>query len=101
MASAAEGSAEYSAVLLLISTWETIALLISGVKKKDKIFEVTPICHMHRELKEAIEHLRGSIPDFGANFTKLNTEYEAWLRKQKKDARYVTAACNGMHARFG
>lgn len=101
MASAPEDSDERAAVLLLISTWETIALLISGAKDKSKIFEVTPVCHMYRELKDAIDSLDSSIPGLAFNFVKLNAEYEAWLHNQRRDARYVTAACNGLHARFG
>lgn len=101
MASAPENSDERNAVLLLISTWETIALLISGAKNKSNIFEVTPVCHMYRELKDAIDSLDSSIPGLAFNFIKLNAEYKAWLDNQRRDARYVTAACNGLHARFG
>lgn len=101
MASAPEGSDQHRAVLLLISTWEVIAILMSGVKKRDRIFEVTPVCHMFRELKDAIDALRRYIPGYGANFAKLYEEYEAWLKKQKKDAKYVSAACGGLHAKFG
>ena len=57
MAATSEGSAERSAVLLLIGTWESISVLMDGLKKRDKIFEVTPICHMYRELKAGIEAL--------------------------------------------
>ena len=99
MASAAAGSFEHRAALLLISTWEVIAILISGAKKKDKIFEVTPICHMYDELKEAIAVLGRDVPGYGGNFAKLNTEYQKWLRK--KDKAYRTAACNGLFAKFG
>ncbi|HEU4371813.1 MAG TPA: hypothetical protein VFV05_26620 [Methylomirabilota bacterium] len=101
MASAPEGSEERRAVLLLISTWEVIAVLMDGVKKPDKVFEVTPVCHMYDELKAAIEALARHIPGFGANFVRLSAEYQAWLKKKKKDAKYISAACGGMHAKFG
>lgn len=101
MASAPEGSAERRAVLLLISTWEVIAVLISAAKTKNRIFEVTPVCHMYRELRDAIEAFGRNIPTFGGNFAKLNAEYEAWLKKNKKDAKYVSAACGGLFAKFG
>jgi hypothetical protein len=101
MAAAPEESPEHRAVLLLISTWEVIAVLLRGARKKDNIFEVTPICHMYRELKEAIDALGKNIPGFGANFTNLSSEYDAWAKKSKKEAKYITAACNGLHARFG
>ena len=101
MASAPEGSAEHSAVLLLISTWEVIAVLLSDAKKRDKIFEVTPICHMHRELEKAIDILAKRFPGYGARFAALDADYHTWLKKKKKNAKYVSGACNGMHAKFG
>lgn len=101
MASAPEGSDQHRAVLLLISTWEVIAILMTGVTKKDRIFEVTPVCHMFRELKDAVHALATYIPGYGANFVKLDKEYQAWLKKQKKDPKYVSAACGGLHAKFG
>jgi hypothetical protein len=101
MASAAESSAEHRAVRLLVSTWEGLAVLMDGVKNRDKIFEVTPVCHMYRELQDAIETLRRRMPGYGMHFENLFKEYEAWLEKKKKDAKYVTAACGGMHAKFG
>lgn len=100
MASAAAGSSEHRAVLLLVSTWEVIAVLISGAKKKDSIFEVTPICHMYDELKEAIAVLGRDVPGYGGNFAKLNTDYQKWLNNKKGKA-YRTAACNGLFAKFG
>jgi hypothetical protein len=101
MAKAPPDSPEHKAVLLLISTWESIALMALSLKQKDRIFEVTPVCHMQRELRAAIEVLRESFPSIGANFAALDSEYHAWMAKNKRDARYVTAACNGLHARFG
>lgn len=101
MATAPESSAERGAVLLLISTWDVIAVVLNSVKKRDKIFEVTPVCHMYRELKDAVEILGRSLPGFGSHFAKLYKEYESWLKKKKKDAKYVSAACGGMHAKFG
>ena len=99
MASAPAGSDQHRAVLLLISTWEVIAILISGAKKKNMIFEVTPICHMYDELKDAIATLGRDVPGYGGNFAKLNTEYQAWIKKKGKA--YTTAACNGLFAKFG
>jgi hypothetical protein len=101
MAAAPEGSAERSAILLLIGTWESIAVLAGDLKKRDKIFEVTPVCHMWRELEPAIQALRRYFADYAENFEDLYTAYEAWLKKQKKNAKYVSAACGGMYARFG
>jgi hypothetical protein len=101
MAAAAEGSAQRSAVLLLIGTWESIAVLADGLKKRDKIFTVTPVCHMWRELKPAVQALRQYFPRYAENFEDLNEAHEAWLKKQKKDAKYVSAVCGGLYARFG
>jgi hypothetical protein len=102
MASAAEGSDERNAVFLLINNWEVFAVLIRGSRGRDKIFEVTPVCHMHRELDPAIQYLRKEIPGLATNFEKMNVEYQAWLKKKKKHAKYVSAACDGLlHAKFG
>ena len=63
--------------------------MLSGLKQKDKIFEVTPICHMYEGLlKDAIAILEKEVPGFGANFAKLNNEYDAWLKKKKKSKAY-------------
>jgi hypothetical protein len=99
MATAPEGSDEHSAVVLLISTWETIALMIMGGVDKDKAFEVTPVGHMYGNLKEAIERLGKNIKGYASNFEKLNYNYDLWLSKQ--DTTYQTAARGGIHALFG
>ncbi len=102
MALAPKGSKERNAVMLLISNWEVFAVLIRGSRGRDKIFEVTPVCHMHAELSPAIQQLREEIPGLATNFEKMSVEYEAWLKKKKKHAKYVSAACDGlMHAKFG
>jgi hypothetical protein len=91
-----------AAAQLLIVTWEAIAVLLRGVRTKDKIFEVTPICHMYDALEPAIKHFREEVPEFAAEFEKLNADYRAWLKKKKKSGAYVSAACGGLlHARFG
>lgn len=101
MAAMPEGSAERSAILLLIGTWESIAVLAKDLKKRDKVFAVTPVCHMWRELEAAVQVLRRYFPPYAENFEDLYNAYEAWLKQQKKDAKYVSAACGGMYARFG
>jgi hypothetical protein len=101
MAGAPEGSPERSAIQLLIGTWESIGVLADGLKKRDDIFTVTPACHMWRELKPAIEALRRYLPGYAENFEELNDAHEAWLKKQKKNAKYVSAVCGGLYARFG
>lgn len=102
MAAAPSDSREQAAVRLLISTWELIAVLMRGVRTKDKIYEVTPICHMYEALEPAIMYFRKEAPDYAVNFEKLNVDYRAWLKKKKKSATYVSAACGGLlHARFG
>lgn len=103
MAATSEGSAERSAVLLLIGTWESIAVLMDGLKKVDKIFAVTPICHMYRELEGGIAALRTyfHFDGYAKRFEDLNAAHMAWLAKQKKDGKYVSAVCGGLYARFG
>lgn len=91
-----------AAARLLIVTWEAIAVLIRGVRAKDKIYEVTPICHMYEALEPAIKHFRKEAPEFAVEFEKLNADYRTWLKKKKKSGAYVSAACGGLlHARFG
>ena|SRR5436309_3409107 len=91
-----------AAAQLLIVTWEAIAVLLRGVRTKDKIYEATPICHMYDALEPAIKHFRKEVPEFAAEFEKLNADYRAWLKKKKKSGAYVSAACGGLlHARFG
>jgi hypothetical protein len=91
-----------AAAQLLIVTWEAIAVLLRGVRTKDKIYEVTPICHMNDALEPAIKYFRKEVPEFAAEFEKLNADYRAWLKKKKKSGAYVSAACGGLlHARFG
>jgi hypothetical protein len=87
---------QYNAVVLLISTWETIALMIDGVKDKNRIFEVTPVAYMYEKLQGAIEKLDAN---YSVNFTKLSQEYKTFLNN--KEANYQTAAKGGMHALFG
>lgn len=95
-------SNEQAAVRLLITTWDAIAVLMRGVRTKDKIYEVTPICHMYDALEPAIKYFRKQAPEFAVDFEKLNADYRAWLKKKKKSANYVSAACGGLlHARFG
>jgi hypothetical protein len=91
-----------AAAQLLIVTWESIAVLLRGVRTKDKIYEFTPICHMYTALEPAIKQFRKEVPEFAAEFEKLNADYHAWLKKKKKSGDYVSAACGGLlHARFG
>ena len=102
MAAADAGSEGNAAVHILIGTWNTIAVLMRGVKARDKIYEVNPICHMYDVLDPAITYIRKTTPEFAVDFEQLNVDYHAWLKKKKKSASYVTAACNGlMNARFG
>lgn len=96
MAAAAAGTDEKAAVDLLISTWETIALMVADVANKDKIFEVTPVGYMFDNLKEAILLGRSS---FAANFFTLAGEYTTWVLK--RGDQYQTQAAGGMHALFG
>jgi hypothetical protein len=102
MAAAKPGSDENAAVHILIGTWNTIAVLMRGVKGRDKIYEVNPICGMYQVLQPGITYLRKATPEFAVDFEKLNVDYHAWLKKKKKSASYVTAHCNDqMNARFG
>ena len=103
MAATAEGSAERSAVLLLIGTWESIAVLMKGQNKRDKIFAVTPVCHMYRELEPGVNAVRNyfQFQEYAKDFEELRKAHRTWLEKQKKNGKYVSAVCGGLYARFG
>ena len=103
MAQSSPDSEEHQAVLLLISTWDVISTIVgdSPEEIRRKIFEVLPVCHMYKALKAALETLKEWYPGFGDHFRKLNEVYEAWLNSAGKDAKYISAACGGLHARFG
>jgi hypothetical protein len=85
--------------VLLISTWETIAVMLSNVKRKDRAFRVLPICHMYRELQAAIKQLGEGANT--AELGRLYQQYEEWLKSRALDADSVSALCGGLHARFG
>lgn len=99
MAKAPKSSDELRAVLLLISTWQTIAVMLGAMRRKDSAYRQLPICHMYRELRAAIEQL--SPGDHAAELKALYEDYEAWLEARGLDAGYVSALCGGLHARFG
>lgn len=99
MARAHPGSDEFRAVVLLISTWETIALMVNTVKKKGSLYGTLPVCHMYRELQAAIKQLGSAVKT--EELEKLYKDYDAWLKTQDLRAEYVSALCGGLHARFG
>lgn len=99
MVRAHPGSDEFRAVVLLISTWETIALMMSAVKKKGPIYGTLPVCHMYRELQAAIKQLGSAVKT--EELEKLYKDYDAWLKAQDLKPEYVSALCGGLHARFG
>ena len=103
MAHSSPESEEHRAVLLLISTWDVIAQILADASDdtKKRVFEVLPVCHMYRALQAALEALGECHPGFGEGFGTLNTAYETWLKGANKDAKYISAACGGLHARFG
>lgn len=114
MANANDDSEEYASVKLLVNTWETIATILEGVENKDRIYEITPVCHMHNHLKDAIAGIslrhaklksvgEFDVPNngYGAKFTKLANDYDSWLLEKHKTTQYVSGACDGMYACFG
>jgi hypothetical protein len=114
MATAPEDSEEFAAVHMLVSTWEAIATILESVEHKDRIYEITPVCHMHNHLKDAISgismrhaNLRSAddfdIPNggYGAKFAKLANDYHSWMLEKRKTTGYITGACGGMYACFG
>jgi hypothetical protein len=114
MATAPDDSEELAAVHLLVNTWETIATILDGVPSKDRIFEITPVCHMHNHLKDALagislRHAKLKSPNdfdvpnggYAAKFTKLANDYHGWMIEKQKSSLYISGACDGMYACFG
>jgi len=101
MAASSPDSQENRAVTLLISTWDNIAAILRAFNPKDHIFRITPLCHMYEALEGAITILQKESDDFGAEFATQHKRYKEWLATSKKDAKYVSAACSALYARFG
>jgi hypothetical protein len=114
MAAASEDSEEFAAIHLLLSTWEVIATIMESVASKDRIFEVTPVCHMHNHLKDALsgvslKHAKLKSPNdfdvpnggYAAKFTKLANDYHGWMIGKQQSSLYISGACDGMYACFG
>lgn len=102
MARAPAGSEEHRAILLLLNTWETMARMVQSVGEKEvqeRIYETVPISYMYRELRPAIEALRGGAPAFGLQFEKLTDAADTWC-KARPDC-YISGASGGLHAFFG
>jgi hypothetical protein len=91
----------FGQINLLVNTWETISVLVLGLKKKDRelIFEVTPVLYMFTELSDAIDILGCKFPDYASNFRLLSKQHLEWLKF--KDDKYQTGEQGGMHALFG
>jgi hypothetical protein len=99
MASAPKDSDEYRAIRLMIGAWEGIAVMANSCRRKERIFEVTPVWYMHDALSGAITILERDHPGICDNFAKLETAYDKWL--QTKPPKYRSACKGGMHALFG
>jgi hypothetical protein len=80
MAAAEAGSTDLAAVLLLIGTWERIAIMASGLSpsQRGKFFRCTPVKLMFDALRPAIEAI-GGAEKFAPQFEKLNVTYGNWL----------------------
>jgi hypothetical protein len=82
MAAAGAASTDLAAVLLLIGTWERIAIMASGLSpaQRGKFFRCTPVKLMWDALRPAIDAL-GGTERFAPEFEKLNASYGSWLER--------------------
>jgi hypothetical protein len=103
MANMPETTDEHAAIRLLVGTWEAIATTARmGAISLDRLFMIQPVCHMWRELQDAVEAMRKRYgADYGANFQWLYEEWQDWINANDFDDAYVTATCGGIHGRFG
>jgi hypothetical protein len=81
MAAAGPDSTDLAAVLLLIGTWERIAILASGLSpsQRGRFFRCAPVKLMWDALLPAIDAL-GGAEKFAPEFEKLSGSYGSWLK---------------------
>lgn len=81
MAAAGPDSTDLAAVLLLIGTWERIAIMASGLSpaQRGRFFRCTPVKLMWDALRPAIDAL-GGAEVFAPQFEKLSDTYGKWLK---------------------
>jgi len=84
MAAAGAASTDLAAVLLLIGTWERIAILASDLSplQRGRFFRCTPVKLMWDSLRPAIDAL-GGAERFAPNFEELNATYGSWLESDE------------------
>jgi hypothetical protein len=80
MATASQGSAELAAILLMIGTWERIAIMAKPLNRTQlhTFFRSTPVSLMWEALKPAIDAVGGTAA-FAPEFERLNKSYNSWL----------------------
>lgn len=81
MVGAGPDAVDQAAVLLLIGTWERIAILASGLSPSQlaRFFRCTPVKLMLDALQPAIDAL-GGAEKFAPEFAKLSGKYGSWLK---------------------
>lgn len=81
MAAAGQPSADLAAVLLLIGTWERIAIIAKPLSKSQRevFFRCTPVSLMWNALEPAIVAIGGAAT-FAPEFERLSQTYDTWLR---------------------
>jgi hypothetical protein len=81
MAKAEPDSTDLAAVLLLIGTWERIAIMASSLSpaQRSKFFRCTPVKLMWDALRPGIDAL-GGAERFAPQFEKLSDTYGKWLK---------------------
>jgi len=98
-----ENTKEYSALRLLIGTWEAIGHRILGLPEPERVafYQTNPIGFMWRLLKPAVEHIRKEAgkQEYAKNFEEVAYAYDAWLKTQPHE--YQTGAASGIIALFG
>src|SRR6266536_4244199 len=79
MAAAGADSTDQAAVLLLIGTWERIAIMAGGLSpaQRAKFFRCAPVKLMWEALRPAIDAL-GGAERFAPEFERLSRSYESW-----------------------
>jgi hypothetical protein len=100
MAAAPLGSAEQGAILLMIGTWERIALMAKALSasQRQMFYRSTPVSLMMNALKPAIDAL-GGTENLSPEFAQLNKSYDSFL-KTSAGAQFRSGAAQAVTALF-
>jgi len=102
MAKAGKDSDEYSAIRLLIGTWDRIAFIGKGfsAKQRQQFFRNHPVSLVWQRLEPATKPIRNDTDKrFAKEFEDLHNQYQKWI-SSKDGQEYRTYQQQAIHALF-